>query len=64
MSNYVKGDWCEIWDSLFWRFMHIHRDFFAAQPRLGMLLRNLDKMTEETLSHHIHQAESFLNELD
>lgn len=64
MSNYVKGDWCEIWDSLFWRFMHIHRDFFAAQPRLGMLLRNLDKMTEETLSHHIHQAESFLSELD
>lgn len=60
MSDYGKGSWGEIWDSLFWRFMHLHRDFFASQPRLGMLLRNLDKMSEEKLSHHIATADAFL----
>lgn len=29
MSDYKKdGKWTEIWDGLFWRFMHVHRDFF------------------------------------
>ncbi len=28
MGDYEKGPWQEIWDGLFWRFMHVHRDFF------------------------------------
>ena len=27
MSNYKKGDWCTIWDSLFWNFIDKKRDF-------------------------------------
>ena len=47
MSNYKKADWCEIWDALFWTFMHRHRDFFSSNPRLGMLLGTYDKMSED-----------------
>ncbi|MGA9271648.1 MAG: cryptochrome/photolyase family protein, partial [Lutimonas sp.] len=39
MSNYKKGEWQAVWDSLFWRFMDAHRDFFTQNPRLGMLVR-------------------------
>ena len=27
MSNYKKGEWCPIWDSLFWNFINNQRDF-------------------------------------
>ena len=64
MSNYSKGDWQDTWDGLFWRFMDKHRDFFESNPRLGMLLGNLNRMKKETLENHFNTAESFLNSLD
>ncbi len=64
MSNYKKGPWQEIWDGLFWRFMHVHRDFFTSNPRLGMLVRMFDKMPEEKKAKHIQTAESYLTQLD
>ena len=63
MSNYSGGDWEEIWDGLFWRFMHVQRDFFESNPRLNMLLRNLDRMGEEKLQKHLSTADDFLNQL-
>lgn len=64
MSDYGKCDWQQIWDALFWRFMHVHRDFFAKNPRLGMLIRNLDKMEDEKRQNLIIQAEDFLSKLE
>ena len=63
MSDFEKGDWQPIWDGLFWRFMHVYRDFFLKNPRLGMLVKTFDKMTEEKKESHIHQAENFLAHL-
>ena len=64
MSDYGKGDWQQTWDALFWRFMHVHRDFFVKNPRLGMLVRNLDKMEDEKRNMLIHKADEFLAALD
>lgn len=64
MSNYGKGDWQETWDGLFWTFMDKHRDFFSGNPRLGMLLGNLDRMHKETLEGHFNAAEAFYKKLD
>jgi deoxyribodipyrimidine photolyase-related protein len=47
MSNYRKGDWTAVWDALFWNFMNRQRAFFLSNPRLGMLLKTYDKMSEE-----------------
>ena len=63
MSNFSAGSWQEIWDGLFWRFMHVHRDFFLQNPRMAMLIRSFDKMTPEKQLLHIQTAESYLNEL-
>ena len=60
MSNYPKGPWQEIWDALFWRFIHVHRDFFTQNPRLGMLVRSFDKMTEEKQKHLLQNASDYL----
>ena len=47
MSNYTKGPWTAVWDALFWRFMNRHRAFFLSNPRLGMLIKTYDKMSDE-----------------
>jgi deoxyribodipyrimidine photolyase-related protein len=63
MSNFKKGDWQPIWDGLFWRFMHVHREFFLSNPRLGMLVRTFDKMAPEKQQQHLLAADRFLNSL-
>ena len=63
MSDYKKGPWQQIWDGLFWRFMHVNRDFFSKNPRLGMLLGTFDKMPKEKRDAHLNNAENFLKEL-
>ncbi len=60
----LAGDWTEIWDGLFWRFMHVHRYFFLQNPRLGMLLKTFDKMPEEKRNTHLKNAEKYLQILD
>lgn len=64
MSNYAKGDWQQIWDGLFWRFMHVHRDFLSKNMRLGMLIKTFDKMPVEKQELHLKHAEDFLMKLD
>lgn len=63
MSDYKKGPWQEVWDGLFWRFMHVHRDFFLQNPRLGMLVRTFDKMDPIKQKIHLKNAEEFLKAL-
>ena len=64
MSDYEKGDWQNVWDGLFWRFMHVHRDFFLSNPRLGMLVHMFDKMPAEKQQAHLKNAALFLTSLD
>ena len=56
--------WSEIWDSLFWRFMHVHRDFFLKNPRLGMLVNSFDKWPAEKRIKYLETAENYLAGLD
>ncbi len=65
MSDYKKDEkWTTIWDALFWRFMHVHRKFFLSNPRLGMLIRTFDKMSDEKKKLHLQTADKFLKQLD
>ena len=63
MSNYRKGDWCEVWDGLFWTFIKRHEEFFRGQYRLAMMARNLDRMTADVLTGHQRRAAAFLDGL-
>ena len=64
MSDYEKGTWQPIWDGLFWRFMHVHRSFFLQNPRIGMLVKTFDKMTDQKRDTHLQIAENYLQSLD
>jgi deoxyribodipyrimidine photolyase-related protein len=63
MSDYRKGDWCEVWDGLFWSFIKRHETFFRSQYRLAMMARNLDRMAPDVLIGHQRRAGDFLDGL-
>jgi deoxyribodipyrimidine photolyase-related protein len=63
MSNFGKGDWQPVWDGLFWRFMHVHRNYFEENNRMKMLLGTLDRMNDETRQTHLQNAHTFLEKL-
>ena len=63
MSDFPKGDWCEVWDALYWRFIDKHRDFFARNPRMRVMTFQLEKMDKKALKKHHLIADRFLENL-
>jgi deoxyribodipyrimidine photolyase-related protein len=64
MSNFEKGNWCEIWDALYWRFIFKQKKMFDKNPRMSMMLAQLNKMDKDKLKKHISIAETFLMKYD
>ncbi|HEY1047185.1 MAG TPA: cryptochrome/photolyase family protein [Bacteroidia bacterium] len=64
MSDYPKGEWQEIWDALFWRFMNQQRDFFLKNPRLGMLIKTFDKWDEKKRNTTLEKANKYLETME
>ena len=61
MSNYPRGEWCDIVDGLYWRFTEKNIDFYKSNPRLSFLIRMLDKMSQDRKSYIFQKAEDFLS---
>ena len=61
MSNYKKGDWCEVVDGLYWKFMNDNLAFFKSNPRLSIIPRALDKMNADRKKDIFLKAEGFMN---
>jgi deoxyribodipyrimidine photolyase-related protein len=65
-SNYLvrmgvkKGDWTEVWDALFYLFLFDNRTLIGQNPRLGALLRNLERKSEETMARYAELKNAFL----
>jgi deoxyribodipyrimidine photolyase-related protein len=64
MSYYPKGEWCDIWDGLFWSFIGDHLDFFGGNPRLSMMARNWEKMSAAKQDAHRACADAFIARLE
>ena len=62
MSDYKKGDWTGVWDGLYWRFVSKHRDFFSRNPRMKVMVSQIDRMGEK-LKVHQRTADKFLSSL-
>ncbi|MEM9952035.1 MAG: cryptochrome/photolyase family protein [Chloroflexota bacterium] len=60
MSDYKKGDWCDTWDGLYWRFIDKHQEFFKDNPRLAVMTSHLKRMSNDKLKTHRDNAEAFL----
>lgn len=63
MGAWPKGTWQATWDALFWNFMHTHRNYFAGNIRMKMLLSTFDKMPEEKRKLLLDNAADYLERL-
>jgi deoxyribodipyrimidine photolyase-related protein len=63
MSDYKKGPWCEIWDALYWRFIYTHKEFFLKNPRMSMMVRQVEKMEAGRFNKLMKTAEDYLQKL-
>ena len=60
MMDFKKGDWCQIMDGLYWRFINRNRQFFLKNPRLSMMVRIFDKMKEDRKKLILSEANKFI----
>jgi deoxyribodipyrimidine photolyase-related protein len=62
MSDFRKGPWCAVWDALYWRFIDRHRDFFAGNPRMAVMVAQCERLGSR-LDEHRRTAAEFLARL-
>jgi deoxyribodipyrimidine photolyase-related protein len=63
MSDYKKGEWCDVWDGLYWHFLDKHKDKFKGNHRMNMVMSLLNRMDNKKLQTHLYNAEEFLEKL-
>lgn len=74
MSDYCSGCHYKVkertgekacpFNSLYWHFMHRHRDKFGKNARIGMVYRNLDKMEPDVRDSILQHADTLLENLN
>ena len=60
MMNFKRGDWNDIMDGLYWRFINKNRKFFEKNYRLKMMVTIYDKMNNERKNNIIQKANFFI----
>ncbi len=62
MMNFKRGNWNDIMDGLYWRFINKNRKFFQSNPRLNMMVNIYDKMNSERKNNIIKKANQFIKD--
>ena len=60
--DFKKGNWCDTFDGLYWRFIDKNREFFKTNPRLNMMVSLFDKMKKDRKEKILSKANQFLRD--
>ena len=63
MSDYKKGDWCEIWDALYWNFIDKHSHLFKNNFRMKFMINLYNKKSLEQRLKIKEVSSNFLADL-
>lgn len=63
MSSYKKGDWSQIWDALYWRFLYTHKEELSKNIRMKMVYSLLGRMDNQKLKDHLKTGNDYLGNL-
>ena len=64
MSDFPKGEWQNIWDALYWRFINLNRELFVKNIRMKFMVSMFDKMSEDKKNNHLQIANDYLKSLN
>jgi deoxyribodipyrimidine photolyase-related protein len=63
MSDYPKGEWCDIWDALYWSFIDKNRETFSKNPRMSLMVNILNKKDKKNMEVLMKTAQEYLKTL-
>ena len=63
MSNFKKGEWCDIWDSLYWNFIKRNEKFFLNNPRLSLMISIYNKKNSSEIDKYNQLEREFINKI-
>jgi deoxyribodipyrimidine photolyase-related protein len=63
MGDYKPGPWTDIWDGLYWRFIHRHQSFFAGNHRMSMMVKMMEKLNPARRQHIFAAAENWIEDV-
>ena len=61
MSNYGKGEWTDVVDGLYWKFIDEKRNKLKNNPRIGMMTKMIDNMKPARKEKIFTAAENFIS---
>ncbi len=62
MSRYPKGEWEDVVNGLYWRFIDRNQETFKKNPRMSMMVSTLKKMDSEKKVRLFQAAENFISQ--
>jgi deoxyribodipyrimidine photolyase-related protein len=64
MSDFPIGEWQNIWDALYWRFINLNRELFVKNIRMKFMVSMFDKMSEDKKNNHLQIANDYLKSIN
>eukprot|EP00658_Telonema_sp_P-2_P044250 TRINITY_DN32108_c0_g1_i1.p1 TRINITY_DN32108_c0_g1~~TRINITY_DN32108_c0_g1_i1.p1 ORF type:complete len:117 (+),score=31.94 TRINITY_DN32108_c0_g1_i1:184-534(+) len=64
MSHYKAGEWCDVWDGLYWRWVYLHSSTLRSNPRWAMMCSAAVSMDAAKRDKHMQNADAYLAKLD
>lgn len=62
MSDYLKGEWCDVVDGLFWRFVEKHQALLRCNARASFMVQGLGRMKPDRRQRILSKADQFLDQ--
>ena len=60
MSDYKRGEWCEVVDGLYWQFIEKNKKYIKSNHRLSMMAHSLEKIDPERKKRIFYKANKFI----
>ena len=60
MSDYKRGEWCDVVDGLYWQFIEKNKKYIKSNHRLSMMAYSLEKIDPERKKRIFTQANKFI----
>ena len=61
-SDYARGEWANVWDGLYWRFIEKHRSVLSKNPRMRSVVQRFDRLDADQKRIISYRAEDFLRQ--
>lgn len=62
-SNYQRGEWCNVWDGLYWRFIEKHKAVLRKNARMRAVVQRLEGLDPDRKRIINYRAEDFLSKM-